>query len=123
MSAFLYTLVGIVVGGLIAYYFSRQASKELRAEAETMRRETEDARHYVNTLISYLEAAGQIEVVRDEDGRPIQTKIIRLSGTMGGEMGVFGTLTVGQGSAARVTPEPRRWLLTASVGRVVKEEL
>jgi hypothetical protein len=113
-----------VVGGLIAYYFSRQASKELRAEAETMRRETEDARHYVNTLISYLvEAAGQIEVVRDEDGRPIQTKIIRLSGTMGGEMGVFGTLTVGQGSAARVTPEPRRWLLTASVGRVVKEEL
>jgi hypothetical protein len=106
MSAFLYTLVGIVVGGLIAYYFSRQASKELRAEAETMRRETEDARHYVNTLISYLEAAGQIEVVRDEDGRPIQTKIIRLSGTMGGEMGMFGTLTVGQ-EAPPESPQSR----------------
>jgi hypothetical protein len=61
-----------------------------------MRRETGDARHYVNALISYLEAAGQIEVVRDEDGRPIQTKIIRLSGTMSGEMGMFGTLTVGR---------------------------
>jgi hypothetical protein len=80
MSALLYTLVGIVVGGLVAYYFSRQASKELQAEAETLRRETEDARHYVNTLISYLEAAGQIEVVRDEAGRPVQTRIIRLEG-------------------------------------------
>ena len=80
MSALLYTLVGIVVGGLVAYYFSRQASKELQAEAETLRRETEDARHYVNALISYLEAAGQIEVVRSEDGRPIQTRIIRLEG-------------------------------------------
>jgi uncharacterized membrane protein YdjX (TVP38/TMEM64 family) len=55
MSALLYTLVGIVVGGLVAYYFFRQASKELQAEAETLRRETEDARHYVNALISYLE--------------------------------------------------------------------
>jgi hypothetical protein len=80
MSALLYVLVGIVVGGLVAYYFFRQASKELQAEAETLRRETEDARHYVNALISYLEAAGQIEVVRDEDGRPIQTRIIRLEG-------------------------------------------
>jgi hypothetical protein len=78
MSALLYIFVGIVVGGLVAYYFFRRASKELQAEAETLRRETEDARHYVNALISYLEAAGQIEVVRDEDGRPIQTRIIRL---------------------------------------------
>jgi hypothetical protein len=80
MSALLYIFVGIVVGGLVAYYFSRQASKELQAEAETLRRETEDARHYVNALISYLEAAGQIEVVRGEDGRPIQTRIIRPGG-------------------------------------------
>jgi hypothetical protein len=32
MSALLYTLVGIVVGGLITYCFARQVSKELRAE-------------------------------------------------------------------------------------------
>jgi hypothetical protein len=74
---FLYVVVGVVLGGLIAYYFSRQASEELRAEADALQRETEDARHYVNALISYLEAGGQIEVVRDEDGRPIQTKIVR----------------------------------------------
>jgi hypothetical protein len=80
MSAVLYTVVGIVLGGLIAYYFFRQVSNELRAEADALRRETEDARHYVNALISYLEAAGQIEVVRDEGGRPIQTKIVALRG-------------------------------------------
>jgi hypothetical protein len=80
MSAFLYTVVGIVLGGLIAYYFFRQASKELRGEADALRRETEDARHYVNALISYLEAAGQIEVVRDEGGGPIQTRIVSLIG-------------------------------------------
>jgi hypothetical protein len=77
---FLYAVAGIALGGLIAYYFSRQASKGLRAEADALRRETEDARHYVNALLSYLEAAGQIEVVRDETGRPIQTKIIRSKG-------------------------------------------
>jgi hypothetical protein len=77
---FLYAVAGIALGGLIAYYFSRQASKELQAETDALRRETEDARHFVNALISYLEAAGQIEVVRDEAGRPIQTKIVRLKG-------------------------------------------
>jgi hypothetical protein len=77
---FLYAVAGIALGALIAYYFSRQASKQLQAEADALRRETENARHYVNALISYLEAAGQIEVVRDETGRPIQTKIIRLKG-------------------------------------------
>ncbi len=87
---FLYAVAGIALGGLIAYYFSRQASRELQAEA--LRRETEDARHYVNALISYLEAAGQIEVVRDEAGRPIQTKIVRLKGIASEEEA--GQLTV-----------------------------
>jgi hypothetical protein len=45
-----------------------------------MRREIEDARHYVNTLISYLESAGQITVRRDETGRPIEVQILRGGG-------------------------------------------
>jgi hypothetical protein len=71
----LYVVAGVMLGGLIAYYFFRRASSEVQAEADALRRETENARHYFNGLISYLENAGQIEVVRDEDGRPIQTKI------------------------------------------------
>jgi hypothetical protein len=77
---FLYAVVGVVLGGLIAYYYSSQASKELRREANALRRETEEARHYINALISYLEAAGQISVRRDADGRPIQVQILRGGG-------------------------------------------
>ena len=77
---FLYAVAGVVLGGLIAYYYSGQASKELRIEADALRRETEDARHYVNALISYLEAAGQITVRRDADSRPIQVQILRGGG-------------------------------------------
>jgi hypothetical protein len=84
MSELLYAIAGIVFGGLIALYFSRRASEELRREADTLRRETEDARHYVNALISYLEAAGQITVRRDEEGRPLEVRILRASGTASG---------------------------------------
>jgi hypothetical protein len=84
MSELLYAIAGIVFGGLIALYFSRRAAEELRREADTLRRETEDARHYVNALISYLEAAGQITVRRDEEGRPLEVRILRTSGTASG---------------------------------------
>jgi hypothetical protein len=80
MSAFLYTMVGVVIGGVISLYFSRRASRELRREADALRREAQEARHYVNSLISYLEAAGQITVRRDELGRPIQVQILRGGG-------------------------------------------
>jgi gas vesicle protein len=61
MSTFWYTVAGIVFGGAVSaavsYYFSRQGSKQLREEADKLLKETEDVRHYVNALISYLEAA------------------------------------------------------------------
>jgi hypothetical protein len=57
-----------VISAAISYYFARKASKELRKEAGGLLRETEDVRHYVNALISYLEAAGTIEVVRRPSG-------------------------------------------------------
>jgi|SRR5215216_675799 len=101
MSAFSYTVASIVFGGIvsavISYYFARRASRELRREADGLRRETEDVRHYVNALISYLEAAGSIEVRRDEAGRPIDVRIIYLSGTISGGGSMSGNLTVGEG--------------------------
>lgn len=54
-------------------------------------------RHYIDALISYLEAAGAIRVVRDEDGRPIETQIIRLSGVMEGGAPWGADLEVGGG--------------------------
>jgi hypothetical protein len=100
MSAFWYTVAGIVFGGivsaLISYIFSQRASKELRTEADDLRRETEDVRHYVDALISYLEAAGAIEVRRDDAGRPIETRIIRLSAGVTGVSGMSANLSVGE---------------------------
>jgi hypothetical protein len=58
MSAFWHTVFGGIISAVILYYFARRASKELRTEADGLRRETEDVRHYVDALISYLEAAG-----------------------------------------------------------------
>ena len=84
--------VGAFLGGLISWlitwWYSRQGSEELRREAE-------DVRHYVNALISYLEGAGVIRVVRDDNDRPIETKIIRISGISGGEGGMSVGLSVG----------------------------
>jgi hypothetical protein len=98
MSAFWHTAAGIVVGGIIStaisYYFAQKASKELREEADALRRETEDVRHYINALITYLEAAGAISVVRDENGRPIETTIIRLSAAELGASGRAATIKV-----------------------------
>jgi hypothetical protein len=98
MSAFWHTVAGIVFGGIISavisYIFAREASKELREEADALRRESEDVRHYINALITYLEAAGAISVVRDENDRPIETTIIELSRADLGARGWRATIKV-----------------------------
>ena len=114
MSTFLYGVAGILLGGLVtlrvAAYYSRQGSEELRTAANKLRQETEDIRHYINALISYLEAAGAIRVVRDENGRPIKTQIIRVSGVIEGKSGAVATPTVRQGDPpadqGEETPQP-----------------
>ena len=94
MSASFYTMVGVVLGGLISLYFARRASQELRREADALRRETEEARRYVNAPISYLEAAAQITVRRDEAGRPVQVQILRGGGIASPRASSYGVLTV-----------------------------
>jgi len=95
MSAFWYTVAGIVFGGIIStaisYYFARRASKELRKEAGDLRRETREVRHYVKVLMGFLEEAGWIAVRYDDQGRPTNVTILRggaasapRSGSMGG---------------------------------------
>jgi hypothetical protein len=84
MEAFVYTLVGILVGGLITFVVSRhyyqRASQDLQTEAEDLRQETREARHYVNALITYLESAGLINVTRDQDGKPREIHFIYPAG-------------------------------------------
>lgn len=76
----MYTAAGIVFGGiisaLVAYVSFRSSSRQLRSEAEKLRRETTDVRHYVDALITYLQAAGSIRVTRGEDGRPLKVQFI-----------------------------------------------
>jgi gas vesicle protein len=75
-SAFWHTVAGIVIGGLIStaisYYFARESSKELRNQAERLRR-------YNDALLTYLDAAGEIHPVqRNEAGDPISPVIVRM---------------------------------------------
>jgi hypothetical protein len=87
-------LLGAVISGGLSWYFYQQASDDLRKEAEQLRRETEDVRHYINALITYLEEAGVISVVRDENGRPIEVRIIKLSAAELGARGLPATIKV-----------------------------
>jgi hypothetical protein len=84
LEAFVYAVVGIALGALVTFlvshhYFQR-ASQDLQTEAKGLRRESREARDYVNTLISYLESAGQINVTRDHDGKPREIHLIHPAG-------------------------------------------
>ena len=61
LSAFLYTVAGIVFGGIVSavvsYYFARQASRELQAE-------TDNLTHLITAVLQALDASG-IEVRKD----------------------------------------------------------
>ena len=73
MSAFLYTVAGVVIGGLISLavsaYYSRRASEELRAEAERLRQESEWLHDITLRMLQTISGGGQVEVNRDEQGR------------------------------------------------------
>jgi hypothetical protein len=64
--------VGVMGGGLISTYFSWQASKELRREANEIRK-------YNIMLIDFLDDAGVIDVKRDAEGNPIQVRVRKVS--------------------------------------------
>ena len=58
-----------------------------------------------------LEAAGEISVVRDEEGRPIETQIIRLSAASLGASGLSATVNIseadpseGEGESSETAP-------------------
>jgi len=111
MSGFWYTVLGAIISAVISYVFARRASKELREEADALRRETEDVRHYINTLITYLEAVGIISVVRDEAGRPIETQIIKASAAVLGASGLSATISVDdppEGESSEAAPREAR---------------
>jgi hypothetical protein len=57
-------------GALIAVWIARKDSHQLRSVAEDLRRETQEVRRYVDSLMSHLEMADLIEVHRDEEGKP-----------------------------------------------------
>ena len=61
MEAFIYSVAGIIIGGLITFFVSRhyyqRASEELRSEAEKLRTEVDRARKHTKALITYLEGS------------------------------------------------------------------
>jgi hypothetical protein len=70
---------GIVAGSLINLLFSRQASKELRREAERLRRHT-------NLILRAMHNAGLAEIRWNEHGEP-EGLLINLSGVAAGRGG------------------------------------
>lgn len=107
MSAFFYSAAGIVFGGIItvviSYIFARKASKELREEAEDLRRETREVRHYVKVLMGFLEEAGWVEARWDDQGRPTLVRFLR-----GGAASVPRPGSMGGGELKVTPPEELR---------------
>jgi hypothetical protein len=78
VSAFLSTVAGVLVGGLITWLVSRhyyqRASKDLRREAESLRREANRLRGYLLVSLRVLQAlsGGHGFTIRyDEQGEPV----------------------------------------------------
>lgn len=70
-------LAGALVTVAVGQYFHRRASRDLRKEADALRRESEKNRYYTDALISNLEAGGVIEVRRDSQGHPIKIQLLK----------------------------------------------
>jgi len=74
MSAFIYAIAGIAVGGVITFlvsrYYYRRASEELHAEAERLRQESESLHDMTMRMLQTASGGGHVEVNRDEEGRP-----------------------------------------------------
>ena len=70
-STVISTMVGVIAVGLINAYFSWRGSRELRREANEIKR-------YTLMLIDFLDDAGVIDVKRDEKGNAIQIRVVKV---------------------------------------------
>ena len=69
------TIVGVIAGGLINAYFSRQETKELRREANELKQETDNLRRLTIMLMRLLDQADVIPVKWDENDNPLMTVV------------------------------------------------
>lgn len=77
--------VGIVAGGFLNWLFALRSSRELRREAERLRRQT-------TLILRAMEEAGLAQLNKDENGEPLGL-IINLSAVSTGRSSASGTLT------------------------------
>ncbi len=82
------TLVGVLLGAAITWFFSRRGSKELQDEAQALRAESEWTRALLVVTLRALEGAGVIDpLARDEAGN-ITGISHPLSIMLGGKSGI-----------------------------------
>jgi uncharacterized membrane protein YgaE (UPF0421/DUF939 family) len=72
-STVISTVVGVIAGGFINAYFSRQGSKELRREANELKQETDNLQRLTIMLMRLLDQANVLPVKWDENGNPLMT--------------------------------------------------
>jgi hypothetical protein len=70
-STVISTVVGVIAGGLVNAYFSRRGSRELRREANEIKK-------YNVMLIDFLDDAGVIDVKRDAKGNATQIRVVKV---------------------------------------------
>jgi hypothetical protein len=94
-------LVGVLLGGLITWWFARgyykKAGEELKIEAGKIRK-------LAKLICRGLEEAGLAEFSRDKDGEPSGIYINLKASGVRSKSGVRGTLTVDRKSEAPETP-------------------
>jgi hypothetical protein len=78
--------LGIVAGGLINWLFSRQASKELRQEAEELRQ-------LIHLILRAMHNSELAEIIYNEHGKPVGM-VVKGSGAISGEGSISADPTV-----------------------------
>lgn len=67
--------IGALITGLIAKYYYRRATKDLKKEAAELRRLTD----LVIQQIERMEKSDLVRIIRDESGKPIGFKILMIN--------------------------------------------
>ena len=93
-STVISTLVGVIAGGLVNAYFSWRGSRELRREADVIKK-------YNLMLIDFLDDAGVIDVKQDAKGNAIQIRVVKVDhDARATGVATHQTKVIGQGNNA-----------------------
>lgn len=111
----MFTLGGVLFGGLITWFYYKRSGDELVREAERLRR-------LATIMLNATEDAGFVKLNRNQSGE-IRGRLVPLSATLEGGTQMLGELQVIKGQKNRVQPSRKSISNRPSLGVVVVRKL